>query len=105
MRERSKSSDGLSGVTESQVNLKDSHYRPMGPEGSGRLRLPDSVTSALGGGWLSALRSRRLYPQYYPVTHFKRLNRPRAHGIVGCHGNKFLVTPPGIDPGIFQPVS
>jgi hypothetical protein len=57
-----------------------------GPEGSGRLRLPDSVTSALEGGRLSAVRTGGLYPQDYPGTHFKRLSRPRAHGIVGCHG-------------------
>jgi hypothetical protein len=52
-----------------------------------RLRLPDSVTSALEGVRLSAIRTgRRLYLQEYPGTHFKRLSRPRAHGIVGCHG-------------------
>jgi hypothetical protein len=41
-----------------------------GPEGSGRLRLPDSVTSALEGGKLSAIHTGRLYPQKYPGTNF-----------------------------------
>jgi hypothetical protein len=35
---------------------------------------------------LSALRTGRLYPQEYPGTHFERLSRPRAHGLVGCLG-------------------
>jgi hypothetical protein len=50
-----------------------------GAEGSGRLRLPDSATSALEGGRLSAIRTGRIYPQQYPGTHFKRLSRPWAH--------------------------
>jgi hypothetical protein len=41
-----------------------------GTEGSGRLKLPDSVTSALEGGRLSAILTSRLYPQEYPGTHF-----------------------------------
>jgi hypothetical protein len=52
----------------------------------GRLRLPDSVTSALEDGRLSAIHTSRLYPQEDPGTHFKRLSRLRAHRIVGCHG-------------------
>jgi hypothetical protein len=67
-------------------NVKHSHYGPMGPRGSGRLRVPESVTLALEGGRLSAIRTGHLYPQEYPGTHFKRLSRPWAHGIVGCHG-------------------
>jgi hypothetical protein len=58
----------LSNIKKSKV--KHSHYSPMGPEGSGRL-LPDSVTSALEGGRLSAIRSGRLYPQEYCDTHFR----------------------------------
>jgi len=34
-----------------------------GPEGSKKLRFPDFVTTAQGGGRLSALRTGRLYPQ------------------------------------------
>jgi hypothetical protein len=60
---------------------------------------------ALEGGRLSAIRTGRLYPQEYPGTHLKRLSRPRAHGTVGCHGKKSLVTPPGIDPGTFRLVA
>jgi hypothetical protein len=71
----------------------------------GRLRIPDSVTSALEGGRMSALHTGRLYPQEYPGTRFKRLSRPRAHGIVGCHGKNPQVTPPGIDPGTFRLVA
>jgi hypothetical protein len=72
----------------------------------GRLRPPDSATSALEGGRLLAILTGRLCPQEYPGTHFKRLSRPRAHGIVGCHGKKkYPVTPPGIDPGTFRLVA
>jgi hypothetical protein len=46
--------------------------------------LSDFVTSALEGGRSSAIGTGRLYAQEDPGTHFKRLSRPRAHGIVGC---------------------
>jgi hypothetical protein len=35
---------------------------------------------------LPALRTGHFYPQEYPGTHFERLSRPRAHGLVGCLG-------------------
>jgi hypothetical protein len=52
---------------------------------SGRLWLPDSVTSTLEGGRLSALSTSHLYPQEYPDTLIKRLSQTQAHGIVRCH--------------------
>jgi hypothetical protein len=36
---------------------------PRCPEGSRKLRFPDFVTTAQGGGKLTALRTGRLYPQ------------------------------------------
>jgi hypothetical protein len=51
---------------------------------------------------LSALRTGRLHPQEYPGTHFERLSRPRAHGLIGCLGKKSAVPRPGIDPGNFR---
>jgi hypothetical protein len=64
------------------AKVKHSHYRPMGLGEFWEVK----ASRFREGGRLSALRSGRLYPQEYPGTHFKRLSRPRAHGIVGCHG-------------------
>jgi hypothetical protein len=38
---------------------------------------------------LSALRTGRLYPQEYPGTHFERLSRPRAQGLVGSRVGRY----------------
>ena len=40
----------------------------IGPEGSRKLRFPDSVTTAQDGGRLSALRTGGLYPQEIPLV-------------------------------------
>jgi hypothetical protein len=74
------------------------------PQGSGRLRLPDSVTSALEGGRLSAIRTAQLYPlrnyswysflleaesTFTPTSILVLILRgwvDRAHEIVGWHG-------------------
>ena len=42
-----------------------------------------------------------VYSQEYPCTHFQRLSRPWAHGIVGCFPIDTM-TRPGIDPGNFR---
>ena len=47
-----------------KINLKQSHYRPGQTQSVLRkLTFPDFVTTAQGGGRLSALRTGRLYPQ------------------------------------------
>ena len=38
------------------------------PEGSRKLRFPDFMTTAQDGGWLSALRTGRFYPQKMPLV-------------------------------------
>jgi hypothetical protein len=63
------------------------------------LSLPDSVTSALEGSRLSALRTGRLYSQEYPGTHFKRLSR------LSDVTEKIPNDTTGIDPGTFRIVA
>jgi hypothetical protein len=67
----------------------------------GRLRLPDSVISHLVVG-CQPYASAVFTPSSILVLIFNRLSRPREHRIVGCHGKKSPVTPPGIDLGTFQ---
>jgi hypothetical protein len=75
------------------------------PKGSGSSRLPDSVTSALEGGRLSAIRTGRLYPQEYPGTHFRGCVDPGHMELSDSTEKKSTVTPPGIDPGTFRLVA
>jgi hypothetical protein len=63
------------------------------------------VTSAVEVGRLSAIRTRRLYPQEYPGTHFQRRSQLRVHGIVGFDGKNSTVSPPGIELGTFRLVA
>jgi hypothetical protein len=53
-------------MTGENEKVNDSHHSPMGLRGSWEVRLPDSVTLALEGGKLSAVRTGRLYPPSPP---------------------------------------
>jgi hypothetical protein len=57
-----------------------------GPEGSGRLRLPDSVTLTLEVKGFQPYAPFVFTLRSILVLTFKRLSRPRANGIVGYHG-------------------
>jgi hypothetical protein len=52
-----------------------------GPEESGSLRFPDSVTSARESGRLSAIPIDCLYSLEYPGTYFERMSETWAHGL------------------------
>jgi len=57
-------------VTSIKTKVKQSRYRPSsGPEGSRKLRLPDFITAAQGGGKVVSL-AQRLSPGNSPGTHF-----------------------------------
>jgi hypothetical protein len=66
--------------------VKHSHYRPMGPRGSGRSRLPDSGHRYLKVAGCQLYAPAIFTPRSILVLIFKRLSRPRSNGIVGCHG-------------------
>jgi hypothetical protein len=57
-----------------------------GPEGSGRLRLPDSVASTLEVKGFQPYAPVVFTPRSILLLTFKRLSRHWAHGIVGYHG-------------------
>ena len=61
------SSRNMSGVNSCTSTTKKGKAVPLqastGPEGSRKLSFPDFVITAQDGGWLSALRTGRLYPQ------------------------------------------
>jgi len=77
-----------------------------GPEGSRKLKFPDFMTTAQGGGKVVSLTHRPpLPPGNAPGTHFCwRLSRPQGHSAIGrilCQW-KFPMTPAGIEPATFR---
>jgi len=77
-----------------------------GPEGSRKLRFPDFMKTAQGGGKVVSLTHRPpLPPGNTPGTHFYwRLSRPQGHSAIGrilCQ-LKIPMTPAGIDPATFR---
>ena len=71
--------------------LKYPRYRPTWPRRVQEVKAPRFLNTLHTKVVRSSpLRTGRLYPQDYPGTHFQRLNRPRAHGLVGCFGKRRL---------------
>ena len=76
-----------------------------GPEGSMKLRFPDFMTTAQGGGKVASLTHRpHLLPGNSPGTHFfQRLSRPQGHSAIGTiMSMKIPMTPSGIEPATFR---
>ena len=71
-----------------------------GPEGSGKLRFPDFVTTAQDGGKVVSLTHRPpLPPGNVPGTHFSwRPSRPQGHSAIGriLYPWKIPMTPGGL---------
>jgi hypothetical protein len=72
-----------------------------GPEGSRKLRFPDYMTTAQGGGKVVRLTHRPpLPPGNAPGTHFRyRLSRSQGHSAIG---RIMSMTPSGIEPSTFR---
>ena len=69
----------------SEAKKKYPRYRPTWPRGVQEVKAPRFLnTRHMKVIRSSPLRTSPLYPQEYPGTHFQRLSRPRAHGLVGC---------------------
>jgi hypothetical protein len=76
-----------------------------GPEGSGRLRLPDFVTWALEGDRLSAKRTGRFIPRIILVFMLREAESTTGTWIRQMPRKKSPVTPPWIEPGTFRLVA
>ena len=76
--------------------VKYPHYRPTWPRGVQEVKAPRFLdTRHMKVVRSSPLRTGRLYPPEYPGTHFQRLSRPQAHGVVRYFGKN----PRGSIPG------
>jgi len=71
-----------------------------GPEGFGKLKLPDFVMTAQDGGRLSSLRTGRLYPKEILLVLISIRDWVEGHSAIGKMKNP--LTPAGIEPANFR---